>query len=85
MIHLKLLTTSGCSKCNQAKKTIDNVRPDFPDMRVEIINLMEQPGLAVKYGVMVSPAIIIDEKVAFIGGVKEDQLRKKLIELMERP
>ncbi|MBI2288229.1 MAG: thioredoxin family protein [Chloroflexi bacterium] len=85
MIDLKLLTTLGCSKCDQTKKVIEKVKPDFSDMKVEIINLMEHPELAVKYGVMISPALIINEKVAFVGGVNEEQLRKKLIDLMERP
>lgn len=80
MIHLKLLTTSGCSKCDQAKKTIEKVQPDFPDMRLEIINLVEHPELAVKYGIIVSPALVINEKVAFIGGVKEGQLRERLMQ-----
>ncbi len=78
MTHLKLLTTPGCSHCDQAKRVIEKVRPDFPDLKVETINLMEHPELAVQYGVMVSPALVINEKVVFVGGVKEDQLRNHL-------
>lgn len=78
MINLKLLTTSGCNRCDQAKQMIEEIQPDFPDLKVEMINLMEHPELAVKYGVMVSPAIIINEKVAFLGGAREDQLRERL-------
>jgi len=78
MIQLKLLTTSGCSRCDQAKQVIQKVQPDFPDLKVEIINLMEHPEMAVQYGVMVSPAIVINEQVAFVGGVREDRLRERL-------
>jgi len=33
MIHLKFLTTSGCSRCDQARQVIEKVRPDFPDLK----------------------------------------------------
>ncbi|HWP48516.1 MAG TPA: thioredoxin family protein [Candidatus Limnocylindrales bacterium] len=85
MIHLKLLTTSGCSRCDRAKQVIEKVWPDFPDVKVEIINLIDHAELAVQYGVMVSPALVINEKVAFVGGVSENQLREKLMQVGEYP
>lgn len=83
MIHIKLLTTSGCSRCDQARQVIVKVQPDFPDLTVETINLVDHPELAVQYGVMVSPALVVNEKVAFVGGVKEDQLRENLMQIRE--
>jgi hypothetical protein len=59
------------------------VQPDFPDLTVETINLVDHPELAVQYGVMVSPALVVNEKVAFVGGVKEDQLRENLMQIRE--
>lgn len=78
MIHLKILTTPGCGHCLQAKQVIERVKGDYPDLEVEEVDITRHPEVVGRYGVFVSPAVIIDEEVAFTGGVREKDLRARL-------
>lgn len=78
MIRLKILTTPGCAHCRQAKQVLEQVRGDYPDLEVEEIDITRHPEVVARYGVFVSPAVIINEAVAFTGGVREKDLRARL-------
>lgn len=64
----------------QAKDALDRIKKDTPDLEVEVIDLLKPEGMALaqKYGIMASPGIIIDGKLAFQGGATEKQLRDAL-------
>lgn len=64
----------------KALDLIKKVLKDFPNIKIKEIDLVEHPDMAVKYGVMTSPAIIINEAVAFVGVPNEKKFRKKLEE-----
>lgn len=81
MIKLELLTMPGCSHCAAAKKTIDRIKGDFPEMSVEIVDVTENPEAAQKYMLMSAPGIVLNGKLEFTGGVTEEALRKRLNEL----
>lgn len=53
-------------------------------LRVEEISLIDHPEKVVEYNVMVSPAIVINGKVEFTGGVKEKELRGKLNSILQQ-
>ena len=77
-MEIKILKTPGCASCARAIDLIKKVVKEFPKVKIKEINLIDHPDAAVKYNVMSSPAIIIDEKVAFLGVPKEKDLREKL-------
>ena len=83
MIKVELLTMPGCGHCAAAKETVEKVKVDFPDMEVEILDVTEHPEVAQKYMLMSAPGIVINGKLEFTGGVKEDVLRKRLEELRD--
>ena len=60
--------------------TIEGVRRQILDLTMEVINLAERPEVAVKYRVMATPAIAINEVLAFSGTPKEADLRHRLLE-----
>lgn len=78
MIELKILTTPGCAHCRQAKEVLAKVKADYPQLVVEEIDITQQPEAVGRYGVFVSPAVIINGEVAFAGAVREQELRAKL-------
>jgi len=49
-----------------------------PDVHVEEIDVAANPAIAVKYGVMATPAIAINGKVEFTGVPREEALRARL-------
>ena len=81
MIKLELLTMPGCAHCAAAKKTIEKIKGDFPEMSVEIVDVTENPEVAEKYMLMSAPGIVLNGKLEFTGGVTEEALRKRLNEL----
>lgn len=83
MIKIELLTMPGCGHCASAKETVKKVKDDFPDMMLEVIDVAEHPEVAQKYMLMSAPGIVINGKLEFSGGVKEDALRKRLKEIVK--
>ncbi len=80
MIELKILSTPGCAPCDAVERAAIKLQQEFPGLRVEKIDLMEQPELAARFGVMTSPTVLVNGKVAFVGAVGEARLRARLAE-----
>ena len=80
MIEVLFLTVPNCVQCAKAKKVIEKVQPDFPDMKVEYIDVTEHPEILQKYPFMSSPGIVVNGKLEYSGGLNEtvfrDQLKK---------
>jgi protein-disulfide isomerase len=49
-----------------------------PDVELQEIDVAANPAVAVKYGVMATPAIAIDGTLEFTGVPREDALRARL-------
>jgi len=81
-INVQLVKTEHCSHCGQVTELLEKLSPDYPDMKVSIIPMTDKAGLELvqKHGIMASPGVIINDKLAFVGGASESQMRKKLDE-----
>lgn len=77
-MEVKLLTMPGCEHCAGAKAVLERLRPEFPEMRIEIIDVTEHPEEAQRYGLMSAPGVVIDGKLVLSGGVDEKKLRARL-------
>ena len=77
MAIIKIFKTPGCASCARAIDLIKKVIKDYPKLKAKEINIVNHPDDAVKYGIMTSPTIVINEKVAFLGVPSEKALRKK--------
>lgn len=82
-MRVQLVTSESCTHCMLAKEALERIKKDMPGLEIEIIDLLKPEGmeLAQKYGIMASPGIIINGKLAFQGGATEEQLRRKFREL----
>jgi len=80
-VKILLFESPGCSNCMNATKLIKKIIKEYPHIVLKEMNVIEHPKEVVKYGVMSSPTIVINGKVAFIGMPSEKALRKKLEEL----
>ncbi|SHH97321.1 thioredoxin family protein [Sporanaerobacter acetigenes] len=66
----------GCSKCEKLEK---NVKKAVEELGIEAtVEKVEDLKEIVSYGVMTSPALVIDEKVVFAGKVPSTKEIKKL-------
>ena len=76
MKQIKIL----CSSCKCGHKSAEQIAEMIRNMRNDAqISIVDDMMEVIKYGVMSTPAIVVDEKVIHIGSVpKEDELKKWL-------
>ncbi len=81
MIEVLFISVPNCVQCAKAKKVIEKVQPDFPEMKVTYIDVTEHPDILNKYRVMASPGIVINGKLEYSGGLDESAFRARLGEI----
>jgi glutaredoxin len=72
------IAPDGCPGCGKAQRLVRQVAPDYPDVEVREIHILDAPDRVVGYGVFSTPFIVIDGTVAFVGVPKERELRDRL-------
>lgn len=66
----------GCPSCKQLHERVLNVVKDNKDINVEYITDI---SVMIEMGLMASPALLIDNKIAFVGRVpSEEEIKEKL-------
>lgn len=68
----------GCPSCGKAQRLVRQVAPDYPDVEVREIHILDAPDRVVEYGVFSTPFIVIDGKVEFVSVPRERDLRERL-------
>ena len=82
MIKIEVLTASlGCSKCERAMKIIKEVMDEYKG-KIKVIktDIIKNPEKLIKFGIMTTPAIIINGKLAFEGAPNKEELKKRIEE-----
>ncbi len=79
-MKLQLLTSSGCGHCAEAKKILEEIKPDFPELEIEEVDMTTDEGQEMlgKYMVMSSPGVIINGELFSQGGLDKAKLVEKL-------
>lgn len=69
-----------CPTCAKVKKIIEEIKPNFPELKFEEIDITSEQGqkMVQKYSIMSSPGIMIDGELFSTGGVNKEKLIKKL-------
>ncbi len=78
-MELQLLFTPGCVECLALQIRIRRIKPDYPELEVEEINLVAQPQLATQYGLRSVPGIVINGKLIARKHINEAELRRALL------
>jgi len=77
-----ILTAPGCTTCDRAKavvrKVVEQAAQEFPELSFRTIDVAESPEIGTRYGILSTPAIVINDTLAFRGVPKETALRRKL-------
>lgn len=75
-MHIKILGT-GCPKCKKLLQlTEDTVKETGIDAKIDKV---EDINDIMEYGVMVTPALVIDEKVVFSGKIPKKEELKNIL------
>ena len=80
MLKVEVFSSPGCGKCTQAKSMLKAIVEDMGQGRItwREVNILDEMDYAVELGVMASPAIAIDGKLAFVSLPSASKLRSEL-------
>ncbi len=79
MIQVRIFgTTPPCAKCKDMERRVRNVAKKYPD-RVNVAKFDALSEEGDKYGIMLTPIAVINDKVVAVGKViSEDELDKAI-------
>lgn len=85
MIKVQFLTAPGCSECERAKIIFQEVKKQFPFLKLSIeeVNVSTLKGLqlAVEYSVLSNPGIIINGEFFSAGSLDKTKFIGKVLSL----
>ena len=84
MIEIKVFgTTPPCAKCKETERRAKNVAAKYPgEVEVAKFDALSEEGD--KYGIMLTPTVVINDKVVVVGKVlSEDELGKSIKKELE--
>ena len=58
---------------------VDKAKVQFPQLEVRESNLAEHPELGPRYGVIATPAIVVNDRLEFRSVPKEDAFLERLV------
>jgi len=78
MLHVLLLTDEDCTSSDDVMDSLRSAQEEFPELRIRQRKLDQEPELVTRLGVVATPALIINNQLAFQGHPEPDQLRRFL-------
>jgi len=70
-VHIQVLVTLTCPHCPAAASMAHMFAVENDMIRADVVDANEFPQLAVKYGVMGVPKVVVNDKVEFVGALPE--------------
>ena len=80
-MEVEVLIASCCTPLEVRKRVLsilEGMKEEVPDLAWRVMDITEDPGLAVKYRAPMTPAIYIDGKLEFMGYPKAAALQAKI-------
>ena len=79
-IVIELVISPGCTHCEEVRKVLNEVKPQYPQMQIQEFDATNPDGLELvtKHGILTSPGVIINGELFATGGINKDSLAKKL-------
>jgi glutaredoxin-like protein len=78
-VHVQVFVTLTCPHCPTAASMAHMFALENDLIRTDVIDAGEFPQLAVKYGVMGVPKIVVNEKVEFVGAIPENMFLEQVL------
>ncbi|MDP2301042.1 MAG: thioredoxin family protein [Ignavibacteria bacterium] len=73
-MNLKLIISDNCAACDRAKKVLETIHINNPNVSLETIHINSYHGKRIS----ITPALFIDDKLFSYGDIDETRLNKKL-------
>lgn len=82
MHTLTVYISDDCWSCEETHRILDEVRPQFPALTVELVNTQQEP---MPEGVFAVPTYLLNGKVISLGNPNRTILTQKLAQLFSSP
>jgi len=75
-----LLAKPDCQNCERVRSTLARVHHEYRHVEVSEMDLDTPDGrtLAVKHGVLILPALIVDGRLRLVGDMPENEIRREI-------
>ncbi|WP_449461873.1 thioredoxin family protein [Tardisphaera miroshnichenkoae] len=77
-VHIEVYVTPTCPYCPRAVRMAHEMAIENPLITSDMVEAMEFPDLADKYGVMSVPKMIVNESYHFVGALPEPQFIEQI-------
>jgi len=79
-MKVTVITMEGCSHCAQVFKHLEALSADFPDTKIETIDITSDEGqkLVAEHSILSSPGVLIDGEFVFFGPRSKEEIRDML-------
>jgi hypothetical protein len=67
MLHVVLLHEEDNPSCDEVMEELQSLKSQFPEMRVRERLLDDEPELVTRLGVVATPAVVVNDQLAFQG------------------
>lgn len=76
-MKVTVVTMEGCSHCAQVFKHLEALSADFPDMKIETVDITSDEGqkLVAEHSILSSPGVLIDGEFAFFGPRSKEEMK----------
>jgi glutaredoxin-like protein len=78
-VNIQVFVTLTCPHCSSAATIANQFAVENELIKAEIIEANEFPHLAMKYGVMGVPKIVVNDKIEFVGAVPENLFLEQVL------
>ena len=78
-VHIQVFVTLTCPHCPSAAAAAHKFAIENDLIRADVVDAGEFPHLALKYGVVGVPKVVLNEKVEFVGVLPEDLFLEHVI------
>ncbi len=75
MITLQVFVQDDCWSCAESRRIVAALRPDFPDVRIELLNLQSEPH---PDSVFAAPTYLLNGRVYSLGNPYPTDLSRAL-------
>ncbi len=83
MIEIEILTSPDCAPCEVLKRLVAEVLQESGLQRsvtLKEVDVLENPDLVLQYGILSTPALVINGTLCFTGVPRRAELTRKITE-----
>jgi thiol-disulfide isomerase/thioredoxin len=83
MLEIELLSSPDCKPCEVVKRllhdVLEEVEGEIDGVNVKEVDVIENPDIVLRYGILTTPALAINGELSFVGVPKRSELLREIL------